>query len=470
MNNVAEQHDRNLHRNIFRSAAAQLISRPLWILFLLYSIKALGTEQMGVFVYVSILFSLISAFADFGVDTWAMKSASKEPDIGGNWVITGLYFKLTTFVIIGALSLSWLLFRGMPEYVNTALWYMPLAFLMHMNGFLRHLLRGSGRVYSEIKGTFIDKVATSVLGICLLFFFPDVRVFIGAYLIGQLACAGVFMRQLPAKPSGDNITIFNLAFLRDSLPYSFMNMILFTHTRAPAILLESISRSVQAVGVFGTGWRYVEAYTMIPQMVATPLFPYLSQTGTTSSNKQVALLDLLRLLTWASTAAAGILFCYREPLLSMLTGLLPGVERFQAALLVCIIVPVSLTYVMGVAVVAFDCTKRTNLYTLTLLFFYLPGLYLLIARFGTTGAVTGTLIGEFLYMFMLTLGIRNVLSVRKIFASWGIPFLVFLASVVLHELFSGYHPALQMLFPLLFAGAAYLNGAHSLVLNLFKNR
>ncbi|MBL8045391.1 MAG: oligosaccharide flippase family protein [Anaerolineales bacterium] len=297
---------RRIAKNALAPLALNLMNRAIDMIFAAFMARVLGPEDMGKYYYAIVIFGWFEIISNYGLNTFLTREVSRDRAHAGRYLINttvlrlwlgfafipalagilGLFFfapalgfavdALTTDVLwaIGLLVLA-----QAPATISmglSALFYAfekaeypaavaTLTTLVKVGLGTVALILGYGFVGLAGASILVNVVTLAVLGLLAW------RVLGGAALVGMAPSAA-------SSPSNIDWPLQKSA-LRESFPLMLNNLLATLFFKVDVTLLKPI-RGATEVGWYSVGYKYVDAFNIVPSLFTFALFPLLSRQAT----------------------------------------------------------------------------------------------------------------------------------------------------------------------------------------------
>ncbi len=332
-------------RNSLTLTALSMLARVIDMAFALIMLRYLGPEGNGKFTFAVVLVSWFEILMNFGLNTFLVRDVARDKTHAARyfWRTTLLRLQLALFAA-PLVVLVIVAFRGIaslrPEQGITPDTEMTIALLV-LSQLPGSLAAGLSALFfaherAEVPAAF--SIVTALVKVVL----GAIALVAGAGIVGLAAVSiignMVTMIALAAAARHQFGFRFDLAGLRDGqgeaqpharktvLRESFplmINHLLSTIYWQVDVLLLSALRDKTTVGLYRSGYKYVDAFNIIPSLFTQSLFPAMSRmAGKEDASKSFArtyVLAVKLLLALALPLSVSVSFL-AEPLITFLGG------------------------------------------------------------------------------------------------------------------------------------------------------
>jgi O-antigen/teichoic acid export membrane protein len=388
-------------QNIGWLGLANIVSKPIWLVFIVLTTRLLGSEQFGIFIFLLTLGSIICAFTELGLDLQVVRSIS--PNKGEAARISGISIALRLFGVVIFTLISLVLFQFVFKTDYSIEIFLAGIFhtsILFVTNHIRAIFRSLELLKYEAISYTTEKFLLTFFGITSLFLSGDLLFFLIAYNGGALLTliiTGVFLRKLtgftsPKIPTKTEV----VSLLKPALPFAYLNIIQMIYTRLGILLLERLSGNLTWVGFYSAGSRFSDAFVVFPNTIMAAVYPVFCRihedvksmwnlVGTTSR----------ALLAIAVPVGFTIFTAHFE-----FTHIVFGDEYIEASMAIGVfgitLIAMSQVYIFGSIVSATGNQHKTNAFMSVLIFFSLAAYLIFIPKFGYIAAAIITCIDQFI--------------------------------------------------------------------------
>jgi O-antigen/teichoic acid export membrane protein len=357
--------------NIILLVAINLLIKPFFIFGIDRTVQnVVGTEQYGMYFTLLSLTYLLQIINDFGIQNFNSREVSQNrhlihkylPNILAIKLGLSLLFLLVVF-LVGYLA-------GYKMYFHWLWWLAINQILVSLNFFFRTNLSGLGfyRIDSLISG--LDKLL--MIGFCaiLLWGAPfsesfQIEYFIyaqtAALVITNMVSGGLVWSKLQLS---DNLKIkakVSLLLLRKSIPFAMVILLMSLYTRMDVLMIENmLPDGKYQAGIYGAGYRLLDASNMIGYLFATLLLPMFSRLLKEKASVDHLLNYSFSLIYAGAVSLAVATFFFQDEIMSLLY--VDANSAFGPVLgwLMFSFIGVAGTYIFGSLIIANGDLKRLN--------------------------------------------------------------------------------------------------------------
>ncbi len=350
---------RRVAKNSLAPIALNLGNRLIDLVFAAFMLRVLGPDDAGKYYFAVVVFGWFEIVTNYGLDTLLMRDVARDRDHASRYLLNTTILRLGLgLAAIPALILFLALRQTLPSIAlpfglgafhpdrltNDTLWAIALLVLAQAPASIATGLAGLFRAFEKAEfpaavATVATLVRVSLGTLALVAGFgfvglAGVSVAVNGLtltILGVLAWRLFAQARRPARVDG----AFQRHALRESFPLMLNNLLATLFFKVDVTLLEPI-RGPQEVGWYSTGYKFVDAFNIIPSLFTFALFPVLSrQAANDPSALRRSYLLALKLLVMLALPVAVLTAALATPLV----GLLGGSEYLpQGALALAILV------------------------------------------------------------------------------------------------------------------------------------
>lgn len=261
---------------------AQFLTRAISFFYTIYLARALGVSDFGLFIVALSYFSIISAVSDFGFNRFLIREVAQDKLKTHQllWNITILRITLTSilFAIFALILYNFDQDKMRVSLILLAtLAILPQSIGMTFDGIFVSLRKLQ---FSSL-ALLISSLVNALIGIYLINSGFGPMGAINALILSQLIFAAVLFLLIILN-QGLHLPKIELSIIKKatigSLPYGILGILGLLYFKIDAILLSYIKGSIE-VGIYGAGFRFLEAVTVVPSVFFSALFPVFANIG-----------------------------------------------------------------------------------------------------------------------------------------------------------------------------------------------
>lgn len=261
------------------------MGRGIGFFYTIFLARSLGVEDFGLYTVGFAYFSIISSVADFGINRYLIREMARQESKVTEFLSNIVALRLTFTSLLFAIFATFLYFFDADKLrvsiiLLASLAIVPQAVALTFDGIFVALrkLQFSGL------GLLASSLSTALAGFFLVQqgFGPIGAA--NALILGQLAYVLVLATLLFLT---NNMALSHIKLsvikeiIKGSLPYGLLGIIALLYFRIDTILLVYLRGSFET-GIYGIGFRFLEAVTFIPGAFFAGIFPVFAKSAETN--------------------------------------------------------------------------------------------------------------------------------------------------------------------------------------------
>lgn len=271
---------RQILKQSFWLFLAQILSKAISLFYIYYLARVLGVGGFGLYTVALAYFAIISSVADFGFNRYLIREVAKERQQARELLSSVLMLRLTLTSVLFAVFAVFL-YSLDPDKIRVSLILLAaLAILPQTIAFtFDGIFVAIRKLQFSAVALFLHSLLIAVLGVVLIKAGYGVAGAVIALILGQLGYA-VLLAILLAKVEGLNFSAVRLHIIKQaltgSLPYGLLGVLGLIYFRIDTIMLSYLKGSFET-GIYGAGYKFLEAVILIPGAFSSALFPALAK-------------------------------------------------------------------------------------------------------------------------------------------------------------------------------------------------
>ena len=399
-------------KNTFWLFLGEASGRLLKMLLIVYAARKLGAAGWGVFSYAISIASLLMIFADIGIDNLIIREISQNKE--NHKILISAAFFIKIVILLSSILLVIFVSPYISSIPEAAGLFSAVAVILFFD-----VIRNSGFAINRVlekmeKETIIKVIMNSVilvLGIALINADPSpislaVSYAVGS-IIGALLIASVVRKtvvQFVAKVNKETLKMV----LGATLPFAVMALVGSIMADTDIFML-GIWRTPEDIGVYAAAQRFYQFIIMLPSMIATAMFPLMSRLAHKENEKFKIVLEkalFVLAVIGMPIALGGIVLTNQIVLLVFGQSYIDAIPVLYI-FMIMLLITLPMTLLIN-SIFAYDKQRkmvRANIFGMlanVLLNF------LLIPKFGATGAAFATLISTSMVIYVLYKEMKKV--------------------------------------------------------------
>lgn len=350
-------------QNVAWLGVGNALVKPAWLFFVTaVCVRVLGVTDYGTFIAALALAQAGLAATDFGLTVLATREVARRPDEASDYFSNLMTFRLALStlgvgVVVGvAFVIGW---RG--EMMRSVAWAAVYAAALQSVEHSRSYIRAFEVLRYEAFSTVIERALTIAGGLAgLLAFRTPEAVLAGmaAGIVVSLIGTSRWVHQVlsPFEPWRIRTDFLRRA-VRRALPIGVFGMFSMLILGLPPVLLERLVDRAEA-GVYGAGYRLIDAGMLLPAIIGAALTPRLSALAADNrlAEARRVVQRSFAVLGLACGGVAAVLLFGTPAVVWVLAGDVPGFEALPEILRMAagLYTAMSFTFVTTLSLIAFD--------------------------------------------------------------------------------------------------------------------
>lgn len=255
-------------------------TRIISFFYVIYLAKVLGVSQFGLFTAALAYFSIISAVSDLGFNRFLIREVAKDKSRAGELLSNILILRLTLSSILFSIF-AIVLYLLDPNATRVSLTLLAVLAIIPQTAVFTFdaVFTAFQKLEYAGAGLFFSGLVTVLSGYYLVGRGFGVFGAVSALIIGQIFYAVLLFlllfRNGNVSFSSVKLTVFKKAII-GSLPYGLLGVLGLLYFRIDALLLSYLRGSFET-GIYGAGYKFLEAVVFIPGAFSAALFPALAR-------------------------------------------------------------------------------------------------------------------------------------------------------------------------------------------------
>lgn len=258
---------------------AQAITKAISFFYTIFLARNLGVENFGLYIAALSYFALISSVTDFGVARFLMREVSSDQSRLNKVLPIAIFSRFCLLLIfLVVFSVGLYVFdhdiNRRTLSILAVLAVLPQSISLTLDAVFIALRKIS---YSAL-GILLLNIVTTTIGVIFVSFGYGSYGVVLALAIGQVLYAAILVGfTFWQKINWSNhIDIGGFkSLIRGSLPYGLLGILGLLYFKIDALMI-SYMRGNFELGIYGAGYKFLEAITFIPAVVGTVLFPVMA--------------------------------------------------------------------------------------------------------------------------------------------------------------------------------------------------
>lgn len=266
-------------RNIFSLAFSRIISGVISFVVIVFLSRYLGPTEFGKFSLVVTYFTIFSLLVDLGISRYVIRKVSEDKSLAS--VYLGNFFLAQSLLSLLVLALFVIIPRalhyGTPITNAMMLAGAGLLFLSLSLPF-SSIIQAWQRIHLVAIINFFNTLIYATWLAAAIVYKKDLVFLFWAYAIyGLLDVVAYWLlaRKITPTRVGFESALVKKLFLY-GIPFAFISGFEILVSKVD-VIIQKFFLSFAAIGLYSTAYRFLDALTFIPAVVAISLFPFLSE-------------------------------------------------------------------------------------------------------------------------------------------------------------------------------------------------
>lgn len=285
---AADSTARRLAKNSLTPMALNLMNRGIALVFAMFYLRLLGPVDVGRYTFAVAVWSWFDIVTNYGLNTFLMREASRDRQHAGRYFASTTVLRLLLGIV--AIPVLALIIAGrqlLPNPLATeTLWAIALLVIGQAPATVSTGLTALFYVFEKAEYPAAVATVTTILTVA----FGTVALILGTGFVGLtgvsiivnsitlliLAALGwrLFLKEAAGAWRVD--VGLQLSAVRESLPLMLNHLLATLFFKVDVPLLQ-LGRGDQEVGWYGLGYKYIDAYNIIPSFFTMAFFPIMSR-------------------------------------------------------------------------------------------------------------------------------------------------------------------------------------------------
>ncbi|MHB0913141.1 MAG: flippase [Armatimonadota bacterium] len=401
----------SLPRNTLYSALSA-VSNVLLLVLVIAAGRVLGDTSYGKFSLALAVASISEMAVDFGLNTYAVRSVSRDPALGRDYLSTIVAWKTLLSVAVMLLLVPVSLVLTKAPDTRIAIYALGLAIVLRSFKSTTHaFFRAYERFDLVLLTTYTERVTVLVVCGAILLGSRSLIPFAFAFALARVPDL-IYSFWLVHRKIVRLSWRFNRSLVREiqmkALPLGSMNIVIVLYSYIGTVIL-GLFRPPAEVGWYGAAYRVYEGLTTFPFILVTVLLPRLSRLFVEERGRHAGLtLKVVRYLFIAAPLVAGSAGFAARPVVLAMYGreYLPAVAILQVLSVAALFMFVNWT--INTMLVSADGEKISLRITATGLGVMCAANLALVPLLGVVGAAWAVVVSESSVFIMLLLAARRL--------------------------------------------------------------
>jgi len=391
-------------RDNLRLLVTNVIVKPAWFVFILFSARILGPESFGLYSLAVLFVSVVFIVFESGVDVNTFKSLATTDDRDPS--IIGMAYMAKTVIIVacGVLiaAVSFLFNPTLGDYIRITI---PFIMAQSIILFVRHLFRAYIWFDLESRSIIVERALVILFGSLALWLSADVRWYLMAFTIAYMLTAAhdvLLFKRRSGYVFATSAIHSVVLYIQQGASIGVYNALGVVFYRISSIVFYVGGMPTSDIGRFSAGNRLFDSIALLPTIITEPLYPRMCK----AIHNRDQLTDLIRfpaVFQFAFGAMAAMLtLTHHEFIIGFLLGAEYAVASLEIALTFSVILAFTVTTITTKLIIAAGQERVMSrilvVFTISQIFF----LYIASQYYGLMGVVLVYVAHETMYAFVLS--------------------------------------------------------------------
>lgn len=413
----------NLSWLVFEKVFTLLVATVVGI----YVARYLQPERFGLLNYAISFVGIFSAFSTLGLDQILVRELARDLTHKNDLLGTAFVLKVGGSILFMLVLGVVLLFIGNDGFTNSMIFVIAAAEIFRVFEVINYFYQAKVLSKYVIRVQLGINLFASVLKVGMVYYQAPLMWFAWIILLTSLFNALGFLYTYNRHDGPIIHWTFRkdlaINLLKESWPLTFYGLALYTQARIDQVMLGKML-SHHEVGQYSVALKIIEMFGFIPMIIMSTFAPAIAKAKAVSQDLYTdRLINFYRFLFLVFVVVAAPLFLFGEEIIVVLYG-----REYQPAGLLLSLFALRLFFSnMGVGKSAFIINESLFKYSLAATAVgasvNIASNYLLIPKYGTTGAIAASFISFTVSIFLLDLFFERTRSNQKlmfkgIFSFW----------------------------------------------------
>jgi O-antigen/teichoic acid export membrane protein len=362
--------------------------------------RYLGPEKFGLFNYAVSFVGLFSAFATLGLHVIVVRELVKKDSNEGEILGTAFIMKLVGAIISLILIAVTLYFTSNDQATTILIFIIASSTVLQSFNVIDYYFQSKVMSKYVVYANIISLFISSILKIYFIFINASLNYFAWLVLFDSfiLICGLIYFFARKNPNFNLNNIVFKktvaVALLKDCWPLILSTVVVSVYMKIDQVMIKNMLDS-EAVGQYAAAVRLSEAWYVLPSVIVSSVFPAILNAR--EANKDLyfqRLQKLYDLMVWLAISIAVPVTFFADEIVTLLYGEAFNQTSYVLMLHIWTAVFVFLGFAFSRYLVAESLTKKSFYRALLGALSNVLLNYILIPKYGITGAAVATLIGQ----------------------------------------------------------------------------
>lgn len=272
--------DRIIVKNSVWLFSVQIIVKIISFFYVIFLARSLGVENFGLYIVALSYFSLVSSFADFGINRFLIREIATGKKQVAELLSTAIFLRLSILSVFFAVSA--VVFSSLDPDLErrnlsmlAVLAVLPQSVSLTLDAIFVALLR----VKFSALGILSLSILTTTTGTILVLarfgaYGAVLGLIIGQFLYSLTLIIFAYWKKIRWLAVMNERLITQ--FFKGALPYGILSVLGLVYFKIDSLLLSYMKGSFDT-GIYGASYKFLEAILFIPSVFITASFPVLAK-------------------------------------------------------------------------------------------------------------------------------------------------------------------------------------------------
>jgi O-antigen/teichoic acid export membrane protein len=282
--------DHNLQagKNFIWLTIGQVLTSILGLVFFIFLSHTLGSKGLGQYSFITSFVALWFLLVDLGVGQYLYREWVKKTNTIKK-IKRDYHVLFTTRIIVFVIIFLPFFFSSFlynREILRSLIIYFFANFLSVTLNVIDLYLKSKNLFKFTAFRQILEKVIMTMLGIFILFFYPNIEILFWLYLVTQIASfVYYYFTVWPFIPKFVFDMDRSLELLRKGIPFMLMVVISSIYYRIDMIMLRYL-KEFQVVGWYSTAYKFIDTSLILPYLFLSSIFPIIANLFYTRGRKR----------------------------------------------------------------------------------------------------------------------------------------------------------------------------------------
>ncbi len=406
-------------------AVGNIITKPLWMLLIIYAARKLGAEQFGVYYYALSIVLMASILVDFGFDYILIQRIAKYRNKFSDYLNAITFYRIVNFLfVLIVLLIANNLFSAKSEMQTKAI---VILFIFQFTVIILTSIKNSISAIENFSAfsqmMIFEKGFLTIFGFVSLLLHPDILTFLLSLLFANvitiLILVIVLFKKFNLKIIKPQKSLLS-EIIKDSLPLLLMNIFVMIYFRIDVVILNYFNIGKDVIGIYGSIHRIIEMFLLIPSILMSTFYPIIIRLYDEDKNKTFQIVNTLQKIMLATSVLIALVFTVYAFELNKLMFGNEYIEGYKGLrFIIWTIIPLGLNFILGYLLISVNKQKYLALSLFVASVFNILLNIILIPKLSFVGTSITALITEIVIFIFYSFYSIRFFGKTKLFLSVG---------------------------------------------------